>query len=288
MPIHDTTIVFYIIALIALAGLHVVLISLGRPRVRFAAVPEGPRCQGCGYILFGQPPLVCPECGRDALPDLLIDKSRYPPTPPIAAILAAALLLFPLTIAAGYPIAARFPQSWWGEAQRVIGTPAGDVIVWAAVRGRGSGREIRGNEVVFPETPRQQRFHMNLEDMTLKPRRGMLIAVTRTSVLGLLGISDDKSADVAMLAAADEIIGELQSLRDNRWAEDRFRYEMTGHYLIDPDDNGGPFFWLPSYAPACVPVWILLSIVAGRGVWRRHGAAMVAYVRECGGALRSL
>jgi hypothetical protein len=280
VPIHETTIAFYIIALIALAAFHAVLTTLRRPRVRFAAVAEGPRCQGCGYILFGESASVCPECGRDGLGDLLTEKSPHPPTPPIAAMLAAALLLFPITIGAAYPIAALSSLPWRGEAQYVIATPSGEVMFWAAVGGRGSNRKVEGNEVVFPGTPVQRRFHLNLNDMTLRPHRGAAVPATRAGVLGLLGVGAE-SADAATLAAADSIVGELQSLHDNRWPEDRFRYEMTGYYVITPDDDGGPFFWLPSYAPACVPVWMFLSFVVGRWVFRRYRGLVASFETKC-------
>jgi len=276
MPIHDTTIAFYLIALVVLAGFHLVLFTLTRTRIKFPAVPEGPRCQGCGYILYAKPTSICPECGRYTLHEC-VSEVRGKPMPPIAIVLGAALLLFPLTIGACYPIGAMFPQNWRGEAQHVIATPAGNVIIWATVRGRGSTREVNGNEVAFPGTSTQRRFHLDLDSMLLKPHRGEVFSASQSDVLQLLGVNKVRAASVAMLQSSNEIVAELQSLHDNRWPENRFQYEMTGTYAITPDDNGGPFFWLPTYAPACIPLWLLLSGLIARWLIRRHRAAMSAW-----------
>jgi hypothetical protein len=274
MPIDFLTIAFYLTALSAFTVLHVVLVTLSKPRVRYAPDPQGPRCQGCGYILFAGLPQLCPECGRNAERDRILQKSPPRPVPPIAPFLGAALLLFPITIVAGYPLAARLPQSWRGQARYDIPTPAGNVFFWLSVRGRGSDRKLEGNEISFPTLPQSRHCYLNTDSMTLNTRHYGPVAADCSGVLGLLNVPRIKEADAASLASAYAIVAELQSLRNNAWPEDRFQYEMTGTYLITPDDDRGPFFWLPTYAPACIPLWILLITVIALCLRHRHRAAM--------------
>jgi hypothetical protein len=277
MPIDLATIAFYLGALALIAAVHLVMVWERRPRVRFAPVAEGPRCQGCGYILYGEPPLICPECGRDALPDLLIRQSVYPPIKPVATALAGALLLFPIIVAAAFPIAALFPQTWRADGEKVIATPAGEFKLWVYARGRAWHRSVKDTMVFLPAGSKRDIATFDVERDAFVLRRGELVQANRAGVLELLGAKCGISADAGTVRAADEIVSELESLRNNRWPEDRFEVEMSGTYVLDPDDNGGPFFWLPKYAIACVPFWLVGSFVIARRLFRRHRAAVTRF-----------
>ena len=112
MPIDAATIYFYLAVLAILAAARVFLAAKRSHRPRFPATPEGTKCHGCGYILFNDAPQACPECGRDRLSDRLDETLNRPPLPPIVEIIGVAVLLFPLTIAAGYLIALVDSQMW--------------------------------------------------------------------------------------------------------------------------------------------------------------------------------
>jgi hypothetical protein len=130
-----------------------------------------------------------------------------------------------------------------------------------------------------------------MDAMTLKSlgkayKGSLPIVIRRDTVAHLLDNNDQHPPQV--LQAADEIVASLQSLHDHQWPEDRFVTEMAGHYLLDPDDDAGPFFWLPNYALACLPLWAILTIFAARYFIRRYRAAMLTYDQQRGEAIKSL
>jgi hypothetical protein len=208
---------------------------------------------------------------------MLIRQSVYPPIKPVAAALAWALLLFPITVAVAFPIAALFPQTWSARGEKVLETPRGKVSVSVYGRGRAWNRTVRDAMVFLPNASSPEVVWFDPERNAFELRHHRLLPATRAGVVQLLGAKSEASADAQTIKAADEILSELESLRKNQWPEDRFNVEMSGTYIFDPDDEFGPFFWLPSYTLAYVPIWIVASLVMARRLFTRHRAAVVTF-----------
>src|SRR3954452_22612512 len=100
MPIDPAAIYVYLTVLGVLAATRAFLAARHSRRPHFSASPEGPKCRGCGYILFNDALQTCPECGRDRVIDRLDETLVRLPVRPIVEIVGAAVLLFPLTILA--------------------------------------------------------------------------------------------------------------------------------------------------------------------------------------------
>jgi hypothetical protein len=204
------------------------------------------------------------------------------PVPPVAVTLAIALVLFPLTLVAGYPIATRFPRSWRSEFESTVNTPSGKVEIWARTSGLGREREPHGALVRILNEKNPRSLMADDATMTLvqlgKRYRGLpRVPITREGIVALLVREGTSKDDPEVQGAAEKIAAFLQGLRDHTLPDDAFATEMSGHYVIDPDDDMGPFFWLPRYALACVPVWVLLSLWGAVGFGRRYRAAKVSY-----------
>jgi len=282
VPIDGLTITFYFVALGTLALMHAVLKAVLRQRRKYPPTADGPRCEGCGYILFGEAEQVCPECGRDSRIDLRVDQLPPRPVPPVAVTLAVALLLFPLTIAAGYPIAAELSGSWRSELETTVTTPLGNVEISARTSGLGRARESHGAvvRILNEKNPRllmSDDSKMNLVQLGKRCRGLPRVPITREGIAALLVHEGAREGDPEVLEAADKIAALLQGLRDHTLPDELFATEMKGSYVVDPDDNFGPFFWLPKYAPFCVPVWLLASSWLGFRFARRYREAIAKY-----------
>lgn len=138
--------------------------------------------------------------------------------------------------------------------------------------------------------PNETALFLDFETMTLNRNRKSRspIPVTRDGITAIIGaqdrvlgvlVRDGKYSTPAFAVAADQIVAELQSLRDNHWPEDRFTYQLHGRWLWD-DGTPEKVFWLPWYRWYCVPVWFFASLMLAQWIWRRYRVACAAFDRQ--------
>ncbi len=276
MPIDGMTIGFYVGVLVALWILYYSIAGFRGPRLRYAAVAEGPRCQGCGYILYEGGGENCPECGERIVSDRRILERPAPPTPPVAMALGIAVVLFPVVVAVGYPVAAALDQVWRGETGWWIKTSEGFIIISATVEGRGANRRTDGIELHVQKPSGMRDFWVDPTYRRIWLPKSGPVAINRAGILHARGI-ELSGANAYEIAEADEVVRDIDLMINNQWNDSYFGWDRKGRYLLDPDDRYGPFFWLPSYAGACVPVWLIVSVVFGWRLFRRYRRRMMAH-----------
>ena len=269
----------YGVVLALLAGVHGGLVLRRRLRRRRRVEVEGPRCAGCGYILYGgTAAAVCPECGRACAADRFEAEGPARPISPVPVILAAWVVLFPAVVGAAYPVAAAaFPGVWRGRGWATVPTPLGDAVVWGSVRGRWSSKRGWGCDVRLPLPVDGRYYRVDLAAMTMSAGEWgnpTPIPVEHAAIAkeflarGAAGAAE--SLDPATERAVTEVVREIRDLREGRWDEGRFVYEMSGQYLVESEGGREQWFWLPSYTWACVPVWVGVGVVVTRWLVRRY------------------
>jgi hypothetical protein len=283
VPTDATTLVAYILVLAGLAVLHAAWPTGSRRRTpRFPPVPEGPRCSQCGYILYNPGTRNCPECGQDLLLDVVPLDLPPPPRPPVAPILAIATVAFPLTLLAAYPFASRMPRMWQVRASASMSTDIGELRIGAFGSGSAPENDRWGHVVVSIQGSKRSfvvdRSFTTLTSIGRRFRGARPVALAPQPVAHLLAeTSPDGPAEPTALAAANDLIRELESLRDGGWPPTRMTRYMNGSYLIDPDDNGGPFFWLPPYTGYCILPWFAVTTLAAVPLLRHHASRRAAH-----------
>lgn len=204
-----------------------------------------------------------------------------PPRRPVARIIILGLLLFPMIVLLGYPIAWLLPFRWQTLAVTEVPTsrtrPDGfPAVVYIWTHGPGAGpstRMTRGN-VRYPYYAGGPRLWMNIDlrDMTCSPTERERLPLTHETVRAELQKGGFGSGEVSGLTMS--IMAEVQKLaagqlpafeaagRGNRPPAHRISW-MEGTHL----SNG---FWLPWYTPWCVPIWLLAWVLLARWFLRRH------------------
>ena len=206
----------------------------------------------------------------------------------LATVVVGALLL-PVTLLIAYPVARLLPFGW--EAVALVEVPTdrpgkygGTAAFHITARGtgRGAGTRLESGYIVY--SGRDEHFSIPAVDVQrMRFAHDYYLPVDRpldrTEMLKKLsdGGFDPSSAEAMLLA--DQITAEVRKLRDGQLPTDRtgepyplatpcVYYQMAGTYWIDLGEYGA-LIWLPWYAPFCVPVWLLASVLAGRRMLRR-------------------
>jgi hypothetical protein len=277
MPIDPAAAYFYLIVLGVLAAMRAILSARRSRRQRFAASPQGPKCHGCGYILFNDALQTCPECGRDRVIDRLDETLVRPPVRPIVEIIGAAVLLVPLTILAGYLIVLFVPQLWRYEGHDYVTGPRGQIEIWSSMRGLGATQHVDGIELIIFGPSGQRTFEVDLNAMTFRrqgPRYSNLppAPLTQDELITALGTGGNYRYDRAVRGAAQDIVRVIKWVRGGGSPKIVNRVALRGTYLLPHQ-----FLWLPTYAPACVPVWAALTLLASRRLLRPYRDANARY-----------
>jgi hypothetical protein len=277
MPIDPAATYFYLTVLGVLAAMRAILAARRSRRPRLASSAEGPRCQGCGYILFHDSLQTCPECGRDRLIDRLDETLVRPPVRPIVEIIGAAVLLFPLTILAGYLVALFIPQLWRYEGHDYTTWPGGNIEIWSSMRGLGAMQNVDGIQIIIFAPSGQRSFEVDPDAMNMRrlgPRYSSLPLkpVTHEELVEVIDPYAHYRQHLKVGDAADDILYLLQRLRAGGSPQIVNRVALRGGYLFPHQ-----FIWLPTYAPACVPVWAALALLASHRLLRPYRQAKARY-----------
>jgi hypothetical protein len=276
MPIDPAATYFYLTVLGVLAAMRAILAARRSRRQHFAASPQGPKCHGCGYILFNDALQTCPECGRDRVIDRLDETLVRPPVRPIVEIIGAAVLLFPLTILAAYLVALFVPQLWRYEGHDFVTAPRGQIEIWSSMRGLGATQRVDGIQIIIAPSG-QRSFEVDPSAMTFRrlgPRYSNLppAPLTHEELISAIEPHGNYRYDQAVQGAANDVFRVLRGLRAGGSPQLAHRVALRGAYLLPHQ-----FLWLPTYAPACVPVWAALTILASRRLLRPYRQAKARY-----------
>jgi hypothetical protein len=214
-----------------------------------------------------------------------------PPRPPFVRIILFGLLLFPLTVLVGYPVASALPYGWLANAQ--VGVPTtrpgqygGSAAFHIIASGTGRGRSMKMTSayVVYSGAERPGQMDVDLRAMSyrlglygyehLPPR-----PLTHAAILDYIsrGGFDPASAEASHIAS--QIFSELRMLATAPGSADNTRqpsggvrslwHSMDGQSFIDFGEFGY-LIWLPWYTPWCVPLWLLAWVAMGKWLLRRH------------------
>jgi hypothetical protein len=208
--------------------------------------------------------------------DRLDETLNHPPVRPIVEIIGVAVLLFPLTILAWYPIAVLDSRMWRYEGRDFTTGPRGDIEIWSSLRGFGKSQRLDGIEIVMFARLGQRTFAVDPNNMTFRPlsSRSYVPAapLTHEELVGAIGLGGNPRYDRTVHDAASDILCVVKSLRAGGSPKILTRVALRGGYLLPHQ-----LLWLPTYALACVPVWAFLTILISLRLLRPYRQAKARY-----------
>jgi hypothetical protein len=231
-----------------------------------------------------------------------------PPRPPILRVAVAGLLLFPLVVAAAYPLARLLPWGWEAGAfvevpTRHPGRYGSTASFHIQTHGTGRGNAIRldGGYIVYGGMEKPGSLDFDLRAMTY--RLGLYgyehlgtRPLTRDSVLDYISRAGFAPDSVEGGAVADAILAELRKLRDGQLPPDVsgqpyagqvpcVRSVMTGESFINLG-GFGHLLWLPWYTPWCLPAWLGAWWLASLPFVRRYRRKLAEFEAAAGAVSR--
>jgi hypothetical protein len=187
------------------------------------------------------------------------------------------VLLFPLTILAGYLVALFVPQLWRYEGHDYTTWPGGRIEIWSSMRGLGAMQHVDGIKIIIFAPSGQRTFEVDPNAMTMRPLGARFSSrppkpVTPEELVEAIDPYAHYRPHLKIGVAADDILYLLQRLRAAGSPQIVNRVALRGGYLIRHQ-----FLWLPTYAPACMPLWAALTLLASHRLLRPYRQAKVRY-----------
>jgi hypothetical protein len=221
-----------------------------------------------------------------------------PPGPPVLRLLAIGLVLLPLTVALGYPVACLLPWGW--EAQAIVDVtttlpgkygPTANFHIVAGGTGRGSRARMTWAAIRFGGLQRPRPMHVDLVSMRYGRDYGpWKHPLTRDAVRDYVLEAGFGPGSGEASSVTDTLTGELRKLAEGRlppdmtgrpypWPVPSMSRSMTGTHLINIGEFGYLLWW-PWYGPYCLPFWAAAWWWAGRPLIRRYRFNLAEYDRD--------